>query len=104
MTENQKRGNKTYELVARTEKDGGYSMKLQREKYWMHFEAKHTPEYVVFENYKPHHLKNLKRGLKLFLESHWPGYIKNPKYFKNAVKEQQKTNNNVQISKSHSNR
>lgn len=81
MTYNNK--GKSYELVAETNK-GGYSLKLQREKIWRHFEANHTPEYVVFANYKPHHLKNLKRGCKLFLESHWPGYAKDPRFFKST--------------------
>jgi hypothetical protein len=66
---------KSYQLVARTEK-GGYSMRLQKEKHWRHFQAIDVPEYKVFENYKPHHLKNLKRAIKLFLEARWPGYKK----------------------------
>jgi hypothetical protein len=66
---------KTYELVARAN-GNRYSMKLQKEKVWRHVESKPTPEYIPFATYQPHHLKTLKRGLKLFLQSTWPGYAK----------------------------
>lgn len=72
MTE--KQGRKC-ELVA-TADSKGYSILLQREKVWKRFDDPKVVEYVPFANYQPHHLKNLKRGLKLFLQDHWPKYAR----------------------------
>lgn len=66
---------KNYELVA-TADSKGYSMLLQKEKTWKRFDDQVIPEYTPFANYQPLHLKNLRRGLKLFLQNHWPSYAR----------------------------
>lgn len=76
MSNIKKVNGKTFELVARTDK-GGYSLKLQKEKTWVHFKSKVNEDYVPFANYKPLHLKNLRKGVKLFLIEHWPSFSKN---------------------------
>lgn len=65
---------KSIELIART--DGTtYSI---RDKYkdwlWTHKKEEVKQTYTPFKGYTPHHQKNLKRGIKLFLEERWPGY------------------------------
>lgn len=68
---------RSYELVARS--DGWtYSSKLRVEGTWRHIKAEKVPEYSPSKYYQPHHLKNLKRGCKLFLENHFPGYASHP--------------------------
>lgn len=61
------------QLVATT--DGfSYSILLRKEKVWKVFKAKKVEPYVPFKGYTPLHMKNLRRGCKLFLENHWPGF------------------------------
>lgn len=83
MEKNTGKPTRTYELVARTN-GSVYSMKLQREKTWRHIEERQVPDYVPFKNYTPHHLKDLKLGLKLFLKDHWPAFAKRLKYLESA--------------------
>ncbi len=83
MAQNPGRQSRTYELVART--DGRvYSMKLPKEKTWRHISEKPIQAYTPFKNYTPHHLKNLRRGCKLFLRDHWPAFAKRLEYLEAA--------------------
>jgi len=43
-------------------------------KTWTTTEEQVSPSYELPEKFVPFHLKNLKTGCKLFLESYWPGY------------------------------
>ena len=63
------------QLVA-TSDGHSYSVLLRKEKEWRRTPGRKVAEYTPFPGYTPHHLKNLKRACKLFLEAHWPGYAK----------------------------
>ena len=67
---------KSFDLVAFTN-GKHYSVKL-KDNEWKHQEGPGRKRYRLPRKYVPHHLKNLKRGCKLFLESHFPGFKKDP--------------------------
>lgn len=67
---------KTFDLVATTN-GKSYSVKLKTDD-WQTNEGRSKARYRLPRNYIPHHLKNLKRGCKLFLDEKFPGYKKVP--------------------------
>jgi hypothetical protein len=91
-----------YELVAKSN-GHGYSLKSREKGKWVHNRGHRHYELVTLkmgknrseiatvqaaipyqpsEGYQPLHLKNLRRGCKLFLEEKFPGFRRNLEFFK----------------------
>ena len=72
---------KSYTLVATTN-GFNYSLVSRGQEKWVHNRYFTPVQYVPPAGYKPLHKKNLRRGLKLFLEEKFPGFKKDESRFK----------------------
>ncbi len=75
------------QLVAKSD-GNSYSIFLRKEKKWRTIVDKKKEEYTPPSAYVPHHLKNLKKGLKLFLIETWPAFKRETSYTKDVIHKQ----------------